>query len=372
MALRGRFSSAHRSILRGFTLVELLVVIAIIGVLVALLLPAVQAAREAARRMSCQNNEKNIALGCLNYESAKGTYPAGSIPVVPPENVSESYSGRNGLSFLVTILPYVEQSSVNNDVKAQVAKLTAQNGGTPPDAYSLDMNLTRLNLYTCPSDDPNELVDPGRLTRFDVPKITASYAGVTGSFTSRAENPANPGCLVMASNAGIGTCVSGGDGFLNVDGMMFPGYGVDGKSIIDGTSNTIMIGERWYQTRAWTLGDYYNNTSTTGPRRPIPGHTPLFCFSASAKNIDQRYPPNADLNTYGYYNSHNDQRDRPGPRTITTPSMSYNNLPFGSFHPGGVHFAHADGSVVFINDSVDLVLYGAIASRNGEETVSAP
>jgi prepilin-type N-terminal cleavage/methylation domain-containing protein len=361
-----------RSAARGFTLVELLVVIAIIGVLVALLLPAVQAAREAARRMTCQNNEKNIALGCLNYESAKGSYPAGSIPVIPAEGVSETYSGRNGLSFLVTILPYVEQSSVNNDVKAQVARLTAQNSGTPPDAYSLDMNLIRLDLYTCPSDDPNELVDRGRQTLFDVPKITASYAGVTGSYASRAENPANPPCLVLAQNAHVGTCVSGGDGFLNVDGMMFPGYGVEGKSIVDGTSNTIMIGERWYQLRAWTLGDYYNNTATSGPRRPIPGHTPLFAFSASAKNINQNYPPNADLKSIGFYNSHNDERDRPGPRTITSPSITYNDLPFGSFHPGGVHFAHADGSVVFLLDSIDLELYGAMASRNGEETISAP
>jgi prepilin-type N-terminal cleavage/methylation domain-containing protein len=369
MTLRGRSRVSNRTSVRGFTLVELLVVIAIIGVLVALLLPAVQAAREAARRMKCQNNEKNIALACLNYESAKGTYPPGSLPVIPEgsQNAS-SLNNRNGLSFLVSILPYVEQGAADNNVRAQIAKLKADDGGMQPDAYKLDMNLTRLDLYTCPSDDVSQLIDPGRQTLFDVPKISASYSGVTGSRSSRV-NP--PGCVTEASNAGVGTCVSSGEGSLNVDGMLFPGYGVDGKSISDGTSNTIMLGERWYQTRAWTLGDFW--TGGQGPRKPIRGHTPLNCASALCKNIDQNIPPNPDLNTVGFYIVHNNDRDRPQrPDGFTSPSISYNNLPFGSFHPSGTHFAHADGSVVFISDSIDLVLYGAIASRNGEETVSAP
>src|SRR5688572_25865626 len=108
MTLRGRSYKIERSASKGFTLVELLVVIAIIGVLVALLLPAVQAAREAARRMKCQSNMKNIGLACLNYESANRTYPPGARPANQATN--------NGLSFNVLILPYVEQGAIDSNV----------------------------------------------------------------------------------------------------------------------------------------------------------------------------------------------------------------------------------------------------------------
>src|SRR5688500_14646590 len=103
-----------RSSSPGFTLVELLVVIAIIGVLVALLLPAVQAAREAARRMSCQNNLKQIGLGCLNYESAKGALPPGTL-----NGTLQGPEGR-AVGFQVVILPYVEQSGISSRVTAAI------------------------------------------------------------------------------------------------------------------------------------------------------------------------------------------------------------------------------------------------------------
>ena len=93
----------------GFTLVELLVVIAIIGILVALLLPAVQAARESARRVQCQNNLKNIALACLNFETAKGELPPGS--------VNTSIQQGSGLGWPVQILPYVEESIVSEEAR---------------------------------------------------------------------------------------------------------------------------------------------------------------------------------------------------------------------------------------------------------------
>ena len=107
MNLLGWCHKTRRTRSVAFTLVELLVVIAIIGVLVALLLPAIQAARESARRSQCQNQLKNIALACLNFESAKGTLPPGS--------VNTAVSQGSGLGWPVHILPYIEESTVSEE-----------------------------------------------------------------------------------------------------------------------------------------------------------------------------------------------------------------------------------------------------------------
>jgi prepilin-type N-terminal cleavage/methylation domain-containing protein len=154
---------------RAFTLVELLVVIAIIGVLVALLLPAVQAAREAARRSQCQNNVKNIALACLNYESARKT--------LPPGGINTRVVQGSGLAWTVLILPYIEQAGVSQDAVNKYK--------TSLDAYSSGMdalNKLLLPMYLCPSDQDltNQREKFGNADRKGM-----SYAGVSGSYHSR-------------------------------------------------------------------------------------------------------------------------------------------------------------------------------------------
>src|SRR3954467_6091271 len=113
----------------AFTLVELLVVIAIIGILVALLLPAIQSAREAARRTKCTNNLKNIALACLNYESTKKT--------LPPASNTALKESQSGLSWAVLILPFIEESTVGDAAIARFA--------TVGDAYASDPVMNELN-----------------------------------------------------------------------------------------------------------------------------------------------------------------------------------------------------------------------------------
>lgn len=355
MTMRGSQTASRR----GFTLVELLVVIAIIGVLVALLLPAVQAAREAARRMKCSNNVKNIALGCLNYESARGTYPPGSRPVV-----KKTAAETNGPSYLVLIMPYMEQGQLEANISAWLKQQAQNNDGNEANIYgNAEINNTRVEVYSCPTDDPAEMVDTWVTARYPI----ASYGGVAGSHATR---PNTEACLASHGPPGLGTCVSVSGNTMNVDGMLFPGAGVEGKTILDGTSNTFLVGERWYQQRSWTVGDYYGQAVM---QKYTAGFTPAGVLSGACKNININYPPNPDFNSIGYYQLHkNENPDRPLMPPGATKPIAYNDLPFGSFHPGGVTFGYADGSVRFINDSIEKEIYGALASRNGQETASLP
>jgi len=356
MTQRGPQSPASTSSHRGFTLVELLVVIAIIGVLVALLLPAVQAAREAARRMKCQSSMKNISLACLNYESAKGTYPPGAEPVYDADGAS-----KNGLSFHVLILPYIEQGALGSDMKAFIDRYKTQNGGKSPDAYALqNAGLTRLDIYTCPSDNINEVSD-----KFNSSLSAASYSGVAGSYMNRATSPW-PDLSTKQTNRGVGGAVASSADFgaINVDGMLFPGYGVEVAHVTDGTSNTMLVGERWYQLRAWTVGVYWS----AGFGAPVKDNTPVNSASSACKNIWEKYPLNSSLDVIGYYKYHDNATDRP-PTAGSNKPIAFNDIPFGSFHAGGANFSKADGSVEFMADGVDTALYAGLASRNGEEQI---
>ncbi len=167
MHIANFFSLVRRRTARpAFTLVELLVVIAIIGVLVALLLPAVQAARESGRRIHCQNNLKNIALSCSNYESAKGELPPGS--------VNTKVKQGSGLGWPVHILPYIEQSTVSEEA---LAKYQERN-----DAYSSvmdELNSLLPPMYLCPSDPD---LAHQREKYGNANRKAMSYAGVTGSY----------------------------------------------------------------------------------------------------------------------------------------------------------------------------------------------
>jgi prepilin-type N-terminal cleavage/methylation domain-containing protein/prepilin-type processing-associated H-X9-DG protein len=343
---------------KGFTLVELLVVIAIIGLLVALLLPAVQAARESARRTECTSNLKNLALGCLNYESSKRTFPAGASYVGTPQR------GIDGFSWQVSVLSYVEDAAVAQAISTAVDERNRTTPAEPLHAY--DDTLRPINehpssVFHCPSD--GEVVDN---LASHVGMQASSYTAVTGSAASRALD--NDSLPTTEPNREY---LMGGYGAVNADGVMYVAARTQARQIIDGLSKTFLLGERWYQLRAWTVGAFWIDEPPKydAQGRPIPPSRPVANSGvAAAKNVDADYPPNADLNKVGYFATHeDDHRPGPYPGPPTPMDMLFNDLLFGSFHPGGTNFAYADGHVDFIQDSVDPQTYVAAASRDGGE-----
>jgi prepilin-type N-terminal cleavage/methylation domain-containing protein len=353
---------------RGFTLVELLVVIAIIGVLVALLLPAVQAAREAARRSTCTNNLKQAALGCLNYESTKGALPSGTL------NMGGAGPDNSGTGWQVLILPYMEQTGLSSQVLAKIKSEEA--AGRIYGAYEIMVELgNTVNLYTCPSDD-----DPYDRSSgvFGAQIKAATYAGVMGSYASRKN--ISGACAESTRGRGPDECAGTSNntdynGPVNFDGLLTQDFPVEVRMVEDGLSNAMMIGERWYLLRGWAVGSYWNNNPDAPPRAPA-GAKPKGPTGGSAvsgcKNVNRSFPINANVATVGYSHAHIAGVSRPIVDVVSPKSMPYNDANWGSAHPSGAHFAYGDGSVHFLQEALDIDTMLNLASRNDGGSVSVP
>ncbi len=289
---------------RGFTLVELLVVIAIIGILIALLLPAVQAAREAARRMQCSNNMKQLGLAAHNYMSAHGHFPPGAYWL------HENIGAPGGL--LVVLLPYIESGALLDNFSFARAAVKYPN---------VEIAEQHIPTYRCPSESGENEFDE-LFTAAGGRFVNSNYVGVMGAEET-----------VSGAHFEEGHC-----GRYYIDGVFYPNSEVKARDISDGLANTLAFGERTYQLRAWASGAYHYGDTTS--------HVCVY----SAKNV--RWPINSDSSMLYF-------RDKGPPFTCV-----FNDLYFGSRHPGGAQFCFADGSVHFVNETIDFDTYQDMAIRN--------
>jgi prepilin-type N-terminal cleavage/methylation domain-containing protein/prepilin-type processing-associated H-X9-DG protein len=301
----------------GFTLVELLVVIAIIGALVALLLPAVQTAREAARRMSCTNNLRQVGVAMENYCDVIKQYPPGRMGcdgnTAAIHDCTPSFmSRRPGTSGFCMILPQLEQQALYNQIGFQkgavqpvmtVAEVNDVTGWRTPEVDAAVR--TRLKVFTCPSDFSEKL-----LGDFAV----GSYALCQGS----------RGPSEMASQ----DTKHFNNGIFNYKTRIRP------AQVTDGSSNTIVAGE------------VYSGHLSTNPNRWAIG----IRLSDSMRSTEN--PVNTKPGTGLNFNGHNGA--------------------FGSRHPTGANFVFADAHVVFVNDNISLPIYKALSTREEGETIQLP
>jgi prepilin-type N-terminal cleavage/methylation domain-containing protein/prepilin-type processing-associated H-X9-DG protein len=329
----------HRngSRVRGFTLIELLVVIAIIAVLIGLLLPAVQAAREAARRIQCVNNLKQLGLACHNYHDVNLCFPQGGF--YDPINGAVYSPWMHG--FLPGLLPFFEQAPLYNAFNAQ---LRYYNTVWPGNATVMGAHLATL---TCPSD-PSTLAgngiytSAGQLGGMSFNAGLTNYRGIAGPWANPPRgfsgNNSNQGGPPVPGNTSPDPNWSAE--YANALGMIFMTSQVKMGDITDGTSNTFVIGEGVYGRLSigdqncwhwWMAGNYGDSLQT--------------CM----------FPPNPSLTlASGAGNNNVDYMSNGADVFIISASSN---------HPGGCNFVMADGSVRFIKNTIQTWPYSLDANN---------
>ncbi|MBN1911278.1 MAG: DUF1559 domain-containing protein [Pirellulales bacterium] len=298
----------------GFTLVELLVVIAIIGILIALLLPAVQAAREAARRIQCTNNLKQISLALANYEAVHGVYPPSRLGY---DGTSHPDQDLVGTSAFVLILPQLELQGLYDQFDfSNGLWVNGQSGYTwlAPTSPNQEGIATRPDVYVCPSDESKPFSERPQapLDHWKVKAAVGSYATVAGSY-----------------GAGGGTSLMKYDN----NGVIYYRSHHSVRDIRDGLSNTMFVGE---VVEAHTINS--SNVWTKGNRE-----------------MDVHRSTSNPLNTW------------PGEGIVMTDNGRRTNGAFASRHPGGANFGFGDGHVTFIQENIPLDTYQALSTRDGGE-----
>jgi prepilin-type N-terminal cleavage/methylation domain-containing protein/prepilin-type processing-associated H-X9-DG protein len=318
-------NQVHRVTPRAFTLIELLVVIAIVGVLISLLLPAVQKVREAANRVKCENNLKQLAMAAHQYHDARGAFPPGLHMGI------DMGGGRyaEGTAWMVELLPYFEQDNLYrkwdyDDFGNNVA------GGTDSTTAQL------IPIHRCPSDPVNRLV----YFNSKLPEARGFYG--LGSYCGNAGRRSYP------------------PDQLTMDGIFSLDSNVRLADVTDGSSSTLFFGERSHRDPE------YDRIAVVWPSMyPIADQGAW----ASVVAADRTGGPLFE-NTLSAAVPINYQVSSSAP-VGDLPSRNDRLCAFGSLHPGGANFALVDGSVRFLSDSTPLSILQALSTRAGGEVVSA-
>jgi prepilin-type N-terminal cleavage/methylation domain-containing protein/prepilin-type processing-associated H-X9-DG protein len=324
---RGRTNDERR----GFTLVELLVVIAIIGLLLALLLPAVQGVREAARRIQCSNNLKQLGIGLTSHVSSHGVFPYG-VAYDDPKDGKPGPPEKTGAGWILSILPYLEQQALFDRFSAGGCFSGSYSGthyGPNAAASGLwksgcrELMQIQTVLLHCPSDPDVVAVSTSQWQWEGIPVSATSYKGVIGD--ARLGN----------THTGSFDCHTG----TKCPGMFWRHTWFSPLSpahIRDGLSNTFAVGEDVVGVNHHSVA-YYSNGDWSAC------HAPLNYFPPSTSSPSPTPPPMATV----------------------FPVMSFRSL-----HPSGAHFCFADGSVHFVSEMIDMTVYQGMSTKAGRENVS--
>ena len=308
----------------GFTLVELLVVIAIIGILAAMLLPAVNAAREQGRQANCKSNISNLGKAIIAHLTSHGRFPGGDL--------------QTGRGWIVEVLPQLEQNNLYNQMdEAEAFNSSFQSGQGMRNAATgiggQNLMALELDILKCPSDSlrssRNEQQWGPSFSSDGVART--NYKGVLGG-DENSGNAANPidAPLVGSPQA----CRDPNNGETPCNGLFWPNSfhaRLNDSDVRDGMSNTLMVGEDVPDIHS---GHIYSAAYFADHDN---------CSTSKMLNIDLDLNPNPTMDDFMQFRSH---------------------------HPGGVHFCLADGSVRFVADSTDWVVLGAISTRDGGEILT--
>jgi prepilin-type N-terminal cleavage/methylation domain-containing protein/prepilin-type processing-associated H-X9-DG protein len=342
-------SSTPFSIFGGFTLVELLVVIAIIGLLIALLLPAVQAAREAARRMECSNKIRQISLAVHNHHDAYDALPYGvlTLSLDNPHGTKWWHDGAAGVSLFAHLFPFMELASAQEVTVTAMKKTNADftlhepvrngivqwwNGTTRDitlvtDALPLNPVEMELSQFVCPSCPAGP-----RATNYDS-YAKSNFTGLIGPHSSVAWKDVNGGGGVNRSDSYN----------FNFQGVFVPNRRFNFNDITDGTSNTLIFSE---SSQIYSVG----GSTNISPAPPLVAYWQIKYLGHLLRSS---------------CNEAKCKINSPNPGSSTEYHVS-------SMHSGGVNFGLGDGSVRFTSDMIDMVLYGQLTTRAGDEPVTVP